>query len=140
MFKRLFQRIETWLISVLRAELTRVEKASVGLYAHTSNEIFALKQELSGATAGFKDEIQAMKTETAALRAHVTAEVGVGMVKRYDQIMDDAYLVAHTAVAEARKTLRLPCSLCGQLSWKFLISAVERKPVCLDCDAKGRNK
>lgn len=133
MFQRLFQRIETWLANIIRTELARVEKDAAGLYTHTSSEVATLQKELT-------ETITRLKAETAALKEHVTAEVGVGMVKRYDQILDDAYLVAHTAVAEARKTLRLPCSLCGQLSWKFLISAIERKPVCLDCDAKGRNK
>ena len=139
MFKRLLQRIEIWLIGIFRAELTRVEKSSVGLYAHTSKEISNLKNELSDAIAGFREETEALKAETAALKKHVTAEVGVGMVKRYDQIVDDAARAAHAAVHEARKTLRLPCSLCGQLTWKFHISAIERKPVCLDCEAKGKS-
>lgn len=132
----MFKRIETWLANIVRAELHRTETATMAEVRRLEGTLTLLLNDLKEHT---ESKAETLKAEIGEIKKHVSEEVGVGMVKRYDLIVDDAARAAHAAVHEARKTLRLACSLCGQLTWKFHISSVDKKPVCLDCEAKGKS-
>lgn len=144
----MFKKLSAWISGVIRRELevleTLIAKEFVRLDQKHASDLADLKariDEVGRFVNTAHDDTQAIiRAELSTLEEHVTSQVGAGMVKRYDQIVDDAARAAYAAIHEARKTLRLPCSLCGQLSWKFNISAIERKPVCLDCEAKGKHQ
>lgn len=163
----MIKRIATWLTGIFRTELQKVETDAAGLYPHVTAEIAALRKELANATANLATltkglelamkhhvsaEIAAVKTQVAAevasTKSHVSAEVvrPVELIKtsvvteisgQFEKILAATGSAAKEALADARKTLRMPCDICKLLSWKFTVNP-EGKVICGDCQIKGK--
>lgn len=133
----MFNRIARWFAGIVRAEVMASEER---VFERIREAEFRLLKRLGAAEETLHATVSELHDKHDSLKDHVTEQVGVGMIKRYDQIVDDAARAAYNAVHEARKTLRLPCSMCGQLTWKFAINEHTRRPVCLDCQQKETRK
>ena len=163
----MIKRIATWLAGIFRTELTKVSTDAAGLYPHVTAEIAALRSELIGQIAQLASltksleltvkahisaEVAAVKehvsTEAAGTKSHVSAEVlrpietigarvGTEISTQFEKILAATGNAAKEALADARKTLRMPCDVCKTMSWKFTVNP-EGKVVCGDCQLKGK--
>lgn len=137
--------IKTWLRDIFRAELKAIETDAAKICPHVTDEIAQLRQELANATInliGLSKRLdvelrQHITTEvdrpTEALKAHITEAIS----KEFEKIVGATGTAAKEALADARKTLRMPCDFCALMSWKFTVKA-DGKILCHDCQLKGR--
>src|SRR5579872_367300 len=133
----MIKRIAELLAGIFRAELQKTSSDVTGLYTHVTDEITALRKEL----ASIKDELkQHAAANTDKLAKHVSlslestdaglhASVQTEITKQFDKIVTNASVAAKEALADARKTLRMPCGTCGTMSWKFVVTP-EGKVLC----------
>lgn len=156
----MIKRIAQWLSGIIRAEVTKVESDAAGIYPHVSNELAKLREDFtSGITelrVSNERHIQSISETLFAdlekavsnINAHVSTEVERPVealtkhiedeiTKQFGKILKSAGTAAETALADARKTLRMPCDVCKTMSWKFTVDPAG-KVICGDCQIKGK--
>lgn len=71
--------------------------------------------------------------EIAALRNEIAQALGV----LHARIDDINVAVDADALTAFRHTVRMPCSVCGQMSWKYAVDKDTGKIRCTDCVKTG---
>lgn len=109
--------IAAWLARIVRAELVQLEAA----VQNNGQKLAVIERALEEQTAELKSHGAFYHDE---LKLHV--ETHVEKLKQ-DLAMDAA------EIAKFRKSTRMPCSFCGQLTWNYTVLAEEGKIKCLGC-------
>lgn len=137
----MLKHIETWFANVVRKELTKTE-----LVART--EMRQLADSFAGAIGEMRARMDAAaedaKKHTLSVADEVKDHVGVTTenvkihtaniaAELHEKMAADA-----KAIALFRNTIRMRCSLCGQLSWEYAVKKEAGKVICADCQKKGR--
>ena len=121
----MIKRIEKWLAGIIKAELRTVESDASGLYEHLTSEITVLRKDVHEAIAALHT---ASDERASKLKSHVE-EVAAQL---HTDVAADA-----KAIALFRQTVRMPCSMCGQMSWDYGVRKDAGKTICADCKKKG---
>ncbi|HEY6767566.1 MAG TPA: hypothetical protein VI386_22650 [Candidatus Sulfotelmatobacter sp.] len=125
--------LEKWLSGIIKNALRPTEDLVAKLHVHVTQESDALKNTVTSEMAAMKQHVsQEVDRPTETLKQHISSEIS----KRYDAILQHTAQAARESLADARKTLRMPCEVCGLMSWKFTVNP-EGKIICHDCQIKG---
>jgi hypothetical protein len=133
----MLKKIKAWFASIIREEIERAETASKA-------DAAAAEERIRTIAAGILKKGDALE---ASIKTHVSSElskageplkaaVASEVTKHFENILGTTKIAAQEALAEARRTLRMVCNSCGQMSWKFIVNT-EGKVVCGDCQSRG---
>jgi formylmethanofuran dehydrogenase subunit E len=125
----MIKRIETFLANIFRREILPVKNDLTAALAAVAK----LRGEVAELHARFEESKTHATNVAAELHESITGHTTEVAIKLHENVTADA-----KAIAEFRQLTRMPCSLCGQMSWKYDIRRDSGKAVCGDCVKKGR--
>jgi len=146
----MIKRIEQWLRNLIKSELAAVESDAAKVCPHVTDEIATLRNELAAAVNALKEHTaNSALMVTSEVKSHVsteverpietiTAHVATEITGQFEKILSATKVAAQSALADARKTLRMPCEVCHLMSWKFIVTEAG-KVICGDCQLKGKS-
>lgn len=118
------KKLEMWLASIIRTELSRTEALAIERAGRLETSIAALSGETKAHTKKVASELyENVSSHAEKIAANLHAKVAA-----------DAKIIA-----EFRRSVRMPCSLCGQMVWDYAVKREAGKIICLDCKNGGRN-
>lgn len=130
----MLRRIEAWIASIVHAEVDRsyqaLKKDIADMHAYAYE---GLSHKIEDAIAEVKNHVsKAISGIHDPLKQAAAQEIN----RNFENILTATRVAAQESLAEARKSLRMVCNVCGHMSWKFIVTEAG-KIVCGDCQSRG---